>query len=250
MVLKSLFNKDARRERALQKARAKATNKKLKPDDRRPALELLVSDGGDEAVAALLGRLSFNYDTNMVADEDEKNYVYQGLLSLGERVLPALRQHMHRSPSLSWHLRLISELCDKETTWNVVSEALGDFEPGYDRDPTKKLQLLTFVGDFDDERAGPALLPFLEDHDEGVRFATTEGLFARKFEEAREPLLQRLVDEDEESLRLKNRICQGFVETGWTVKGFRGTVEKYLADAGEYVVDGKGHIKPKKRKGQ
>ena len=53
MGLKSLFSKEGRKERALTKAIAKATNKKVKPDDRRPALHLLVQDGSADAIAGI-----------------------------------------------------------------------------------------------------------------------------------------------------------------------------------------------------
>jgi HEAT repeat protein len=106
---------------------------------------------------------------------------------------------------------------------------------------------MTFLGEFKDERAVRAMIPFLEDHDEGIRFMTVEALFKQKDELAREPLLHLMIKEDEESLRIKHRIAEGFFEEGWQVKGFRGTVEKLLASQmPEFIVDGKGHIKLKK----
>ena len=92
-----------------------------------------------------------------------------------------------------------------------------------------------------------ALLPFLGDHDETVRFVTVESLFKQGDEQAREPLLELLLYEEEESLRIKNRIIEGFAEVGWRVKGFRGTVEKLMAQSfSDYAVDGKGRVKRKK----
>lgn len=244
--LKAIFSREGRRERALTKACAKAVNKKLKPDDRRPALEQLASVSSDESSSALLGRFTFNYDTNMVADEEEKDFVYETLLARGESLLPALRRHLKDSPTLSWGLRLLDEICDAETTWNVLTEVLKDYEPGYDRDPSRKIQLVTFVGEMDDPRAAGVILPYLADHDETVRFTTVEGLLKQGDESARAPLLELLVSEDEDSLRIKNRIAEGFAERGWTVKGFRGGVEGALSE--DYFVDGKGHIKHKRAK--
>ncbi|MCB9557539.1 MAG: HEAT repeat domain-containing protein [Deltaproteobacteria bacterium] len=241
MGLKTLFSKEGRQERALQKACIKAKNPKIKPDDRRPALEFLLHEGSEEAICSLLHRFTFNYDTNMVSDEDEKNLVYRGLLEHGAATLPALRKHLASAPTLSWGLRLLDEIADEATTWEILCEVAEHFEPGYDRDPSRKLQLLSFLAEIDDPRVGEMLLPYLQDHDEAVRFAVIDGLVARRVEAAREPLLEILVDEDEESLRIKNRIAEGLVETGWTVKGFRGSVEKALSE--EYVLDGKGHVR-------
>jgi hypothetical protein len=244
-VLKSLFNRDERRARAVQKASAKAGDGRIKPDDRQPALQLLFDDGGDRAIEGLLRRFTFNYANNLVSDEEEKDYVFEGLVALGERVLPALRAHLLSSPSLSWGLRLLSEVGAHEQVWEVLAEVLARYQPGYERDPSRKIQILSHLGSFEDARVPAAIVPFLQDHDETVRFVTVEGLLARGDEAvAREPLLALLTDPEEESRRLKNRILQGFAATGWTVKGHRGTLEQQLPE--EYVIDGKGHVRPKK----
>ena len=167
MGFKDLFSKEGRRERSLQKNIGKAASKKIKPDDRRPALWSLLEDGSDAAVAGLLKRFTFIYDINIVMDEEEKKMVYDGLMRLGEQILPPVRVHLHTSPTLSWGLRIVNDICDHDTVWTVLEEVLEDYEPGYERDPSRKDQLMTFLGEFDDERAVKALMPFLEDDDEG-----------------------------------------------------------------------------------
>ena len=266
-VLK-MFSKESRRERALYKAVAKATNDKIKPDDRRPALEVLIDNGGPEAVDALLQRLTFVYQNNVVADEEEKNYVFNSLqamphaaaeretntdpqtrITLAEQyladvLLPAIGRHLDRAPTLSWGLRILETVGTKEQIWTEASKVLEKFEPGYERDPSRKQQLLKFLANLEDPRVAPAILPFVSDHDETVRFLTIDTLLKHESELAREPLLQVLIDEDEESLRNKNRIAEGFCDLGWTVKGYRGQVEKALPK--EFTIDGKGRIKRKK----
>jgi hypothetical protein len=245
--LKDIFSKQGRKERSLQKNCAKAANKNIKPEDRRPALYSLLEEGGEEAVSALLKRFTFIYDTNIVVDEEEKNMVYEGLVEMGTKILPQLRQHLHTASTLSWGLRLAKRLCDHEVQWSLLEEILADYEPGYERDPTRKEQLMTFLGEYSDPRAVQALLPYLKDDDEGVRFTTIESLLMQKDEQAREPLLELLTQEEEESLRIKHRIAEGFCDTGWPVKGFRGTVEKlFTTQLVDFLVDGKGRIKRKK----
>jgi HEAT repeat protein len=247
LSLKELFSKEGRKERALQKACAKAANKKIKPDDRRPALYHLLEDGSEEAVNGLLKRFTYIYDTNLVMDEEEKGMVYDGLLRMGEQILPNILKHLKTSPTLSWGLRLMTDLCDHEKVWSSLVEIMKDYEPGYERDPSRKEQLMTFWGEFKDSRAVEVLIPFLEDDDEGIRFTTVESLFNQNDQAAREPLLKLMTNEEEESLRIKHRIADGFVQTGWTVKGFRGTVEKLLAThLTEFHLDKKGKIKLKK----
>lgn len=251
MGLKSLFSKQGRHERAIQKAIAKAQNPKIKPDDRRPSLHLLAQADSDGTTAGLLSRFNFNYDTNMVSDEEEKQYVFEVLVARGVSILNPLEAYLEKAPTLSWGLRILEEICEPSQIFDVVAKVLARHEPGYERDPTRKQQLLTFIGELGDERASEVIVPFLDDHDETVRFICVEALLKLANEEvAREPLLKLLTDEDEESLRIKNRIADGMIETGWSARGYRGTVERMLASmGGDYVLDGKGKLRKKKGRG-
>ena len=247
MSLRQFITKEGRQERALERACAKASNHLIKPDDRKPALFFLAEQGSERAIEGLLGRFSFNYITNTVSDEEEKNFVFDQLRAKGESILPQLKTYLRSAPSLSWGLRLLDEVAPHETCWSVLCDVLNDYDPEYERDPSKKLQLLTFLGDFQDDRVTQALLPFLDDHDETVRFNVVDALFKQNHEAAREPLIARLLEEDEESLRIKNRIVEGFIEAEWPVRGYRGKVEKVLGS--EFIVDGKGKIRRKKGRG-
>ncbi len=276
MGLKDLFTKEGRRDRNIRKCIDKAKNKKIKPDDRGPALYTLYEEAvawidairavenapddgdacsrleeqkvyGEMCVAGMLSRLTFIYDTNMVRDEEEKDNVYEWLVGLGLPILPVVRKHLRSASTLSWGLRLVTEVSDHETTWEVLSEVLEDFDPEYERDPSRKIQLMTFLGDFKDPRAAEAMLPFLEDQDETVRYVVADSLFKHGDELARVKLLELLTNDEEESLRIKASIVEGFEKAGWRVKGFKGKVEKLLANQlPDYSLDGKGHIKLKK----
>jgi len=244
---KDLFTAEGRKARALERNIAKAANKKIKPDERQPALYELITDGSDAAVLGLLKRFTFIYDINMVRDEEEKNYAYEGLLSMGDRIVPLVQIHLTAAPTLSWGLRLVTDLCDHDGAWDVLEKVLEGYTAEYERDPSRKIQLMTFLGEFEDPRAVKALLPFLQDHDETVRFVTVEALFKQKDERAREPMLELLTNEDEESLRIRRRIVEWLHDAGWTAKGFRGKVEKLLAlDFPEFAVNAKGRIKLKR----
>src|SRR5260370_483796 len=73
-------------------------------------------------------------------------------------------------------------------------------EPGYVRDPSKKIQMLTYMGEHKDPRMSAILVGYLEDMDEGVRYKTVESLVKQKDAEvAREPLLAHFVKPEEES---------------------------------------------------
>jgi HEAT repeat protein len=139
-------------------------------------------------------------------------------------------------------LRVLQKVApSKDAEVDAIAEVLLRHEPGYERDPTKKIQLIRHLGLMKHTRSPELVAPYLGDMDEGVRFATVEALLALKNEEiARDKLLELFVSDSEESLRLRIRIADGFAELGWLVKGHRGGVEKKLSDG--FQLDREGHI--------
>jgi hypothetical protein len=229
---------------------AKATNKHAQSIDRFPALEALRDDGSEEAVDALLRRFDFVYDKT-IEDEQEKQWVHDTLVSLGEKVLPSLERHLLRAESIAWPLKVLAHVAAHDAAWGVLEKVVAANDNEYVRDPSRKIQLVTFIGEeFHDPRAARALVQYLEDMDETVRFNTVEALLQQKDEEAaREPLLALLVKPGEESRRVKIRILDGFAEVGWNTHGYKGQVEQVCQEMGRgHAIDGKGRIrKPTQR---
>jgi hypothetical protein len=233
MGLKDLFSAGGRAERSLKKHVARARNKDAQSQDRMASLEALreaAEEGSTEAVVGLLGRFTIRYD-KLIDDEQEKEFVFDELCRLGDKILPMLTQHLRSAESIAWGLKVLHEVADKEQAWPILADLCERNDNTYTRDPSKKIQLLNDIGERDDARCATALVPYLEDIDEGVRFTTVEGLLHHKLPDvAREPLLKLLTNEKEESRRIKKRIIDGFCDLGWDVKGHSGTVEKMLSD--------------------
>jgi hypothetical protein len=246
MGLFDIFSKEKREVRARAGNIQRAINKYSQSGDRYKAMEALATEGSDEALYGLLRRFGMMYDKS-IEDEQEKEWVFDTLVSKGETALPAVKRYLAAADSVSWPLRLLQKVApSKDAEIEIVAEVLARHEPGYERDPTKKIQLIRHIGLMKHPK-GPALVaPYLADMDEGVRFASIEALLALKNEEvAREKLLELFVSDAEESLRLRIRIAEGFADLRWLVQGFRGGVEKKLPDG--FNLDREGHIlKPKK----
>jgi HEAT repeat protein len=177
-----------------------------------------------------------------IEDEQEKEWVFDTLVSKGEAALPAVKRYLVSAESVSWPLRVLQKVAPtKDIEVDAVAEVLARHEPGYERDPTKKIQLIRHLGLMKHPRVTALVAPYLEDMDEGVRFATIEALLAAKDEAVtRDKVLALFVSDAEESLRLRLRIADGFAELGWSVQGHRGGVEKKLPDG--YALDREGHI--------
>jgi thioredoxin-like negative regulator of GroEL len=236
MGLKDFFSSEGRAARSIQKHVNRARNKDAQHVDRQASLDVLrdaaVSDAGgsDDAIAGLLGRFTIRYDKS-IEDEQEKEFVAEELIHLGTKVLPELKKHLRSADSIAYGLKVLHAVADKDAAWPILEDLCERNDNTYTRDPSKKIQLLNYLGEQEDPRCCKALLPYLEDMDEGVRFTAVEALVHHKDPEvAREPLCKLLTNEKEESRRIKKRILDGFSELGWDVKGFSGTVEKMLPD--------------------
>lgn len=242
-----------------------ANNKNAQSGDRFRALERLRDDASDEAVAGLLRRFTFNYDKT-IEDEQEKDWVFESLVEMAshperegddadtravkgqqrELVLRQLEKALLGHETIAWPLRILGKVAEREQAWAILEKIIEANDNSYVRDPSKKIQIIAYTGEnFVDARAAEALLQYLEDVDETVRFATVEALGHQKNEEvAREPLLRLLVSKDEESRRIKVRIAEVLCDLGWNTHGHKGEVEQALAGlGGGYHLDNKGRVK-------
>lgn len=224
-----LFAKDKRSERTRAKHLAKAVDKFAQSVDRMRALEALAADGSDEALYGLLRRFGVKYDKT-IDDEQEKEWVCDALCAAGAKALPAVKKYLAAASSVSWPLRVLEKVAaDRDQELAAIEEVLARHEPGYERDPTKKIQLLSHLGLLRHPRSGPLAVPYLKDMDEGVRYAAIETLLRHKDEAtAREPLLDLLTGE--ESLRLRRKIAEGFADLGWKAADRRAAVEPRLPE--------------------
>jgi hypothetical protein len=238
-----LFSKDGRAQRARESNIKRAVNKYAQSPDRMKALQSLRDDGSPDALYGLLRRFGMMYDKT-IEDEQEKDWVFEVLLEKGPVIIEPIKKYLLSADSISWPLRLLDRVAGKEQELEVLKAVLERHEPGYERDPTKKIQVLNHLASVKDDRVPPLLVPYLADMDEGVRLAAVEALVRHKNEEiAREPLLQHFVSDAEDSLRIRIQIAEGFADLAWLVKGHRGEVEKRLPE--QFQLDREGHFKKK-----
>ncbi len=229
MGIFDVLSKEGRKARALQRRIATVANRRAADEDRYAAYEALAEDGGPEAIYGLLLRFTYVKDIGQRSrstDEEDKQYVYRILIGFGEKALPEVRRFLTAKEgpatapkhSISWALRILDEIVpDPETHWEVLGEVFADNEPGYERDPSRKIELMTYLAGsdrFDPAQVTEAVLPYLDDPDEDVRFAAAEALLKQGHPSCREALSQLLADPDE-SLQIRSLILSGFIRAGW-----------------------------------
>ncbi len=237
----SLFDKEARARRSLEKNLRVALNKRVQPEERWAALYALRDNGSPEAIYGLLKRFTFIAEGKggLVTDEEEKNWVFQTILNFGDKALPETERFIlakegpavnpvHSiSQALQLYRRLVRDDADK--VFALLEKLVQANEPGYERDPIRKEEILAFCKEWKDPRLTSLLKGYLEDANETIRFMTVECLMQYDDEAVcREPLLELFKPERNESLRIHNRLIQGFCDKGWSIKGYRSYVEPLL----------------------
>lgn len=224
--------------RGLEKNIKKLLNKYLQPEERWGVVQAVLADPSEAATAALLQRFTI-YIEPSAADNEEKEYIADALASRGAAILPQIKQALRSQESISWLVRIASRILSRDELRDLLIELLGELDTEYERNPERKIQLIMALADFPGDEVTGAVIRFLEDVHETARFQAVATAFACRGEAAREPLIRLFLQDD--SMRIKNAVLDGFVETGWPVTGHRGEVEKALPKG--YVIDRAGVIR-------
>lgn len=245
-MLKSLFGRggDDDRPRKIVKAEKKITNMYIQRQDRQYFLGMLRDERSEEAARALTKRFTCACD-NMTVDRDEKELTAHLLVEMGSVAVPAVKDYIRRHDiGVNWPVRALREMVSREELIDFLAEVLDAIGPEYVRDPERKEQLMLIARDLPEERMTRAVLPYLDDDNETIRFVAAETIIHHathgQAELARKPLADRLAAET--STRVTTHIARAFVEHGWVVEptdastdlsafvpdGFRLTPERKL----------------------
>lgn len=243
MGLLGFLSKEGRERRSLDRNIKGAVNKYAQSPDRYKAMQGLLEDGSPDALFGAMRRFGMMYDKS-IEDEQEKEWLFDSLAEKGAAILPQVERYLKSAESISWPLRLLSKIAGQEHELDILKRILERHEPGYERDPTKKIQLLNHLASVKEKGASALIAPYLVDMDEGVRYAATEALTRIGDEEqARDPLTAHFVADSEDSLRVRLLILEGFLTHGWLVKSHRPDFDKKLPD--QFTIDREGRLKKK-----
>ena len=220
-----LFSK----EKALKKTIERATNTVSQSADRWSAMEKLRDEGSDEALFALCKRFSFTYDKS-IEDQQEKDWTVASLVSLGEAALGPLRRYMKSAKNLGYPLQILGQLATEARVLEIIDELLEDEEPGYVRDPKRRIDIIEWLGAWSAKAAEvvPRVLPYVEDFDENVRFKSIETISLKPDSLAAETLCRAMVRAEEESQRFQVRCAEILSEHKWSVRSHKSEIEKLL----------------------
>ena len=191
-----------------------AADKRAQNYDRMEAIQGLCTIGTADSAAALLKRFSFYIDPS-ITDQEEKEVAFRGIIAAGDDAIEPIREFCVKAESFTWPMKMLAELLDEDAYVDELLILLERFDTDYAKKQEPKLQIIAELEGKKRDDVRVAIERFLDDFDERVRFHTVATLFSQEDETSAEPICQALVEE--ESVRVKNRIAEGFASRGWKV---------------------------------
>jgi hypothetical protein len=216
-----------------------AGDKRAQNYDRQEAIHALADMGSAEAAAALLRRFTFKIDPS-ITDQEEKDVAFSGILKAGRDAVEPVRAFVTKAESLAWPMKVMHEILSEEEYVDELLLWLSKWDTEYAKFIDPKVQILVALEEHKGPKVRHDVERFLLDVNEVARFhAVGASLAQDDATDAVGPLLDCLVDE--ESVRVKHRILDGFVARGWSVPEEKREVVRKALPSGT-TIDAGGHV--------
>jgi len=217
----------------------RAADKRAQNYDRQEAIAALSDMKTSDAAAALLKRFTFTIDPS-ITDQDEKDTAFEGVVGAGEEAIEPIRTFSAKAASLAWPMKILKELLSEEAYVEELLTWLARWDTEYAKFIDPKIQLLVALEDYKHPKIREAVEPFLEDVNETARFHAAATIFAQGDPAATTPLVAIFFDE--ESFRIKNKIADGFVASGWPIPDDQREAMRKALPPG-YSIDAAGKLR-------
>ncbi|MFW2388606.1 MAG: HEAT repeat domain-containing protein [Polyangiales bacterium] len=225
----------------LQKHVARVANRRAQKHERWESIQTLASDGSDEALRALLTRFTVRVDPS-ITDGEEKAATFHGIVQHGDAALEPVLDFLSSSETLAWPLKILREIQSEEQVTVILLDLLSKMDTEYERDPQKKIDLIASFEERTDPRIVEAVTRFLEDMNETVRFHAAGAILAQdEADAARDAMTKAFLAE--ESVRVRMRMLDGYVERGWKLADVKEEATKKLPSG--YTIGKKGEVRKK-----
>jgi hypothetical protein len=199
---------------AASKWAAAAGDERAQSYERQEAIAELCKLKTPDAVEALLKRFTFQTDPS-ITDQEEKEAAFEGIVATGRDALEPVRAFVAKAKSLAWPVRIASEVLSEEEFVEELLAWLSRWDTEYAKFIDPKLQLLAALEEHKHPKIRAAVEAFLQDVNEPARFHAVATTLAQGDDASVGPLVAVLVDE--ESVRVRTRLLDGFAALGWTI---------------------------------
>jgi hypothetical protein len=259
----------------------RVADKKLQPFDRDEAIRNMIAIGTHEAATALLKRFSLSVDPS-ITDQEEKQLSFEAIVSIGkgqrgkrvadagkddkeissdpltpvevaelrDAIIDATVDYCDKAENLTMPLKVMRELLDDAAYEAQLLAQLGRFDTEYTRNVEPKINVLAALESIQSDTILDAVLAYLDDVNETVRYHAVQTTFAQNEGRADDDdgcarSLAALVSmvENEESVRIMNKVCDGIMDKGWAIPAdLRAAWDEGTRDVYEYRTDSAGRV--------
>ena len=238
MALKDLLSSEGRLKFRVQRNTKMLLERYAQHDARMEAADKLRAFGTPDAIYGLARRFSSTAE-NLGTDQDEKKSIQDMLIAFGGEAVQPLKRYIRNYDKITWAIDALTELIPNEQLMPFLFEILSEGDPVRIRGE-KAVQIIKAMEHIEEPAIVEGIIPCLASGDDTVRLAAVECLEAYGDEKARQPLLEALINTEEDSIRVRIRISEAFLKTGWELKGYRKKVESALPE--QFRVTSKGRV--------
>lgn len=231
-------------DKTLAKHAERVLDKRAMSPDRFASIEFLCRAGTVESWRSVLPRFNFTVDPS-ITDREEKQYIFDSVVAAPDNAVEPICEYLRTAESLNWPVKMLRKIVARERLVAELLELLSAFDTGYVRNADRKAQIIAELEDEKDARVPSAVLPFLADFTEDVRFQAVRTLFHQGDEQIAVAALAKLFIDDD-SARIRSTVIEGFVESQWAVateqrEKFSSTLRS--VPTGPWTLDGEGRVR-------
>jgi hypothetical protein len=225
----------------IRKHAERVANKRAQAYDRWESIQQLSNMKSRDAVEALLPRFTF-YVEPSITDQEEKDAVFNGIIEAGALGIDPVVTFMQRVGSISWAIKILDKIAPPDLVVGHLLAVLEKMDVEYERDPERKNQILSTLAERKDPRIEAAVVRFLGDMNETVRFNTVAALSGQDaIANQTQAIITCLCAED--SVRVRNRIFEALAAAKISVKPQDEAVKARLT--ANFTLDNNGVPKKK-----
>ena len=237
MILE-LFSREGREAARIRRAAKTLTERYAQPEPRMDAADRLVRIGTPEAIYQLARRFTIT-SGNLEQDDQEKRWVRDLLVEQGDRAADPLRRYLRGHDDITWAMDALSKLLPADELAEFLFAVLQDGDAVAIRGP-KAVQIVGFLAGLDTEGIAAGVARCLTSSDDTVRIAAVAALRTYAEPATRDALLEALVSDEEDSVRVRIAISELLADLEWEIRGHRPGVERVLPDG--FRVSSRGRI--------
>lgn len=201
----------------------RAKERYAQPDYRRMAMDKLLKWDTKESLKGLLERFCVVVQSPHW-DEEEKVWLKEQYIALGEKAEPILREFILEKNDINYALEAYRAITGQQRYQQLLIDCLKNRPPSDHRTVQGKTEIVAALQNVEDLNLDDILLPYLEDHSDDVQCAAI-GILSRSKDPHTQEALLKLLKSETHSARVIRMAAAVIAEHKIVVKSEEGLNE-------------------------